>query len=187
MRNHISSFGGDPSRVTLWGESAGAVAVHLLTMSPSRHKLPARSAIVSSGVALAGWALEREPRRRAAALAAALGWHTAPEADVKSCGQDRPESTEDEALLQFLLRQPAHQLVRHMKDVVADDLTGAEHLAWVPCIEPPLLPDHSGEDTRILTADPARLLESGAVAKIPIMMGVDSHEGMVTRNCTGLC
>lgn len=32
VRDHISNFGGDPSKITLWGQSAGAVCAHLLSM-----------------------------------------------------------------------------------------------------------------------------------------------------------
>lgn len=34
VRDNIDKFGGDPDRVTLFGESAGAGAVHLQVLSP---------------------------------------------------------------------------------------------------------------------------------------------------------
>lgn len=35
VRDHISNFGGDPSKITLMGHSAGAVSAHLLSMKLS--------------------------------------------------------------------------------------------------------------------------------------------------------
>jgi len=43
---HVSKFGGDPSRLVLMGQSAGAVSVHLHMMSPlSRDKIFAAIAL----------------------------------------------------------------------------------------------------------------------------------------------
>lgn len=35
IQEHISSFGGDPTRVTLFGQAAGAAMINVLTMSPA--------------------------------------------------------------------------------------------------------------------------------------------------------
>lgn len=39
VRDNIEYFGGDPARVTIFGESAGAVSVHLHMLSPASQVL----------------------------------------------------------------------------------------------------------------------------------------------------
>ena len=48
VKANIAGFGGDPDNVTLFGESAGGISVHVLMTSPLAHGLFAR-AIVQSG------------------------------------------------------------------------------------------------------------------------------------------
>ena len=51
VKSMISYFGGDATRVTLFGESAGGMSVHALTVSPKAHSLFS-SAIFQSGTML---------------------------------------------------------------------------------------------------------------------------------------
>ena len=51
INKNIAAFGGDPSRVTIAGQSAGAIAVHMLTASPLAKGLFHR-AIAESGLGL---------------------------------------------------------------------------------------------------------------------------------------
>jgi carboxylesterase type B len=74
IQKNIAQFGGDPSRVTLMGHSAGGASVHYHTMAPSSAGLFHR-AIQLSGCALNTWAFV-EPEgasRRAHRLADLLG------------------------------------------------------------------------------------------------------------------
>ncbi|KAK5878615.1 hypothetical protein CesoFtcFv8_024009 [Champsocephalus esox] len=68
VNRNIRSFGGDPHRITLFGESAGGASVNFQTLS-SHNKGLFKRAISQSGVALCPWAINKNPRRFAEEIA----------------------------------------------------------------------------------------------------------------------
>ncbi|CAI5454495.1 unnamed protein product [Caenorhabditis angaria] len=58
IQANMKQFNGDPSNVTIMGESAGGAASSLLALSPKTQGLVHR-AIIMSGSSLAGWAVHR--------------------------------------------------------------------------------------------------------------------------------
>ncbi|RVE65407.1 hypothetical protein OJAV_G00116210 [Oryzias javanicus] len=68
VHRNIRSFGGDPSNITVFGESAGGASVNFQILTPHNKGL-IRRAISQSGVALCPWAINHNPRKYAEEVA----------------------------------------------------------------------------------------------------------------------
>ncbi|XP_076845004.1 bile salt-activated lipase-like [Brachyhypopomus gauderio] len=75
VHRNIKSFGGDPEKITIFGESAGAASVSFQMLSPHNKGL-IRRAISQSGVALCPWGVNRNPRAFAEEVARRVGCPT---------------------------------------------------------------------------------------------------------------
>ncbi|KAJ3645084.1 hypothetical protein Zmor_022771 [Zophobas morio] len=65
VQENIDKFGGDPNDVTIFGQSAGAVSVHLIVLSPLAKGL-FHKAIAQSGSAINPWVQARKGVKRVA-------------------------------------------------------------------------------------------------------------------------
>ncbi|XP_035681486.1 carboxylesterase 1C-like [Branchiostoma floridae] len=88
VQANIRNFGGDPDRVTIFGQSGGAWGVSLLVMSPETRGLY-RRAISQSGVAGLG-ASRRGDTTKTETLAASLNCTTTSFDDMMSCLRSKP-------------------------------------------------------------------------------------------------
>ncbi|XP_063991352.1 uncharacterized protein LOC135169896 [Diachasmimorpha longicaudata] len=155
VRENIAAFGGDPNRVTVFGESAGGASTHYHMMSPlSRDHF--HRGISHSGTALCPWVLTRPgiAKRQAKRLGELLNCPTDSSAELLSC-----------------LKKKDHE------EIIATDRE-FQIFDYDPMIpfRPVIEPDHAGA---FLIEEPARTLKTGNMADIPWMTGFNSHEGAI--------
>lgn len=156
VKKNIHNFGGDPSRVTLFGESAGGMSAHAHVLSPMSRGLFRRAVMLSGNMkALDLVDAVHESVSMGDAVAAIVG-----------CS-DRKQKT----------------LVSHPEDVVnclrtksADELvTAASEAASGKLF--PFLPTYHDE---FLPKVPAVAVERGFFQDVDVLMGVTSDEGLST-------
>ncbi|XP_069169364.1 carboxylic ester hydrolase-like isoform X1 [Procambarus clarkii] len=147
VKANIRQFGGDPKKVTIFGESAGAAFVHFHILSPKSDGLFSR-AILQSGSALCPWSLGASHRE--------VAFHTA---DTVGCADTR-DSYE---LLRCLQEARAEQLV----------LTLLDHFAWqfLPLLLGPRV------DGDVIPMEPEVLARLGYHKHIDIISGITAHDG----------
>lgn len=61
LQSHIHAFGGDPTRVAIFGQSAGSAMSGALLLSPKTPEHYFKRSIVQSGAITASWAINRTP------------------------------------------------------------------------------------------------------------------------------
>ncbi|KAF5277882.1 hypothetical protein FQA39_LY06034 [Lamprigera yunnana] len=154
IRNNIANFGGDPSRVTIFGASAGGAAVQFHLLSPLSKGLFHR-AISHSGVALNTWCFQRNPREMAVRVGAALGIIT----------------NDTKVLVNELRKIPAQQLLKTAFD---QNVTGS----FLLYDEVPFLPSLEHESRKaFLSKRVYESLKSGRFATVPFIIGHTTEEG----------
>lgn len=89
VNKNIANFGGDPSNVTIFGESAGAASVSCHLVSPMSKGLFKR-AICQSGATTCWWAKVFEPRKKALVLARQLGYNSENDGDLYEFFKSQP-------------------------------------------------------------------------------------------------
>lgn len=94
VQRNIRCFGGNPSKVTIFGESAGALSVDALVTS-SPHSPPFRAAILESGTASLAGIIGAGANSTTSwlSLVSSLNCNTSPHADDLACVRRAPATT----------------------------------------------------------------------------------------------
>ncbi|XP_076162457.1 carboxylic ester hydrolase [Ptiloglossa arizonensis] len=155
VHENIAAFGGDPNRVTIFGESAGGASVHYHMMSNLTKGLFHR-AISQSGNGYCPWALMRPGSAKKNAIKVA---------DLLGC------ASRDSKKMVACLR------TKNALDIIGTDRAFQE-FGYCPMIpfRPVIEPVHPGA---ILTEDPAVASKHGRLLDIPWMTGITSEEGSI--------
>ncbi|XP_035917686.1 uncharacterized protein LOC118514712 [Anopheles stephensi] len=157
VHDNITRFGGDPTNVTLFGESAGSASVNWHYLCPQSRQY-FHKAICQSGSVLCPWGLQYQPEGKARKLAAVLGY----------AGED------DAGVLETLLNASAEDLVSNSAKAFEETEKSIYFVSpFIPSIEDP-----SSEDA-IITQRGEELLKQPNVTTIPLIHGLTSAEGLV--------
>ncbi|XP_067653451.1 acetylcholinesterase-like [Haliotis asinina] len=146
VKDNIANFGGDPTKITIFGESAGGVSVGHHVVSPLSRDLFQR-AIMQSGSPICPWAytFPHTAKRKLKRLADLLGCpSSSTDTDVYNCVKKADAQT--------------------MADLQLTDLF-TEGLAFVPVVDGHFFPN-----------DPKTLLTSGSKTQVSVMHGFTKDE-----------
>ncbi|XP_012868111.1 PREDICTED: carboxylesterase 4A [Dipodomys ordii] len=153
VQENIKAFGGDPDKVTLFGQSSGAMCISALMMSPLARGL-FHQAISQSGTALISIFITRDPLKVAKKVAHYAGCTHNSTRIMIEC-------------LRALSEAKMRRVARRMKFLNMNSQKDPQEIIWFPS---PVV------DGVVLPDDPAALLALGKFSPIPYLLGVNNHE-----------
>lgn len=158
VQQNIAGFGGDPGNVTIFGGSSGGACVHYHMLSPMSEGL-FHHAISQSGSAINPWAFDEHPRKKAFTLGEVLGCKT----------------NDSNKLVEFLRTVSVQRLVEGLNKMKAREVKYRGKCLFTPVTEHRKI---DGEEI-FLDESPIDLMTQGRFHKVPLIIGVTSHEGLL--------
>ena len=149
VKENIEYFGGNPSQVTIFGESAGATSVTLHLLSPLSKGL-FHQAIAESGVDLSSFAVQP----------VSFGLRFA-----KELAQKLDCTTSDHSAMVACMREKKDTDIQTATERISRDLS-IDYLPWAPVV-----------DKNFLHDTPRNLRKKGDFKKVKLMISFNSQEG----------
>lgn len=107
VKQHIAQFGGDSSRITLLGNSAGGASIHYHYLSPMSYGL-FNCGISISSTALMPWAQAKDSRNKAFRVGKLVNCTTSDTQEMIRCLRSKPARTLVEAQPKFMVMRKLH-------------------------------------------------------------------------------
>ena len=174
MRQDIAKFGGNPSNVTLMGQSAGAINVYALLTTPAtvnaRPRLFHRAAPLSGGISLAtNLPPGRLPTLNPASVYAAQGTQLLYQqviadglaADLAAAAAWVASQTPEQVAAYLRSKTPAQLLFTLLTQLAALGLAGSGPIP----------------DGAMLPTDPIAAIAAGSYLRVPVLVGNTRDEG----------
>lgn len=161
VKRNISSFGGDPQNITIFGESAGGASVHHMCITPRTQGLFHRAIIISGSALNKTWTVQEN---RAETLAKFLGWNG--------------NSGDEKSILEFLEDVPAIELDKAIYKIISkEELLGyGSIVSFGPCVEPYMT------EKCVIPKDTVEMTREAWTNDIDIIIIGNSFEGLLFAN-----
>jgi len=153
VQENIAAFGGDPDRVTIYGESAGGWSTSTLFLSPQANGL-FHAVIAESGTMLLQWTYQPKPLQYAQSLAESVNCSSDNSSLMLSCLQNKTVEELYTAQLEF--------------DYAPDNFA----FIFIPVLD-------SEVGDGVLPDTPMNLINNQLYNKVPYLSGLTEEEGVL--------